>query len=272
MSWYDTQDNQNIHILWSKVRYTRNLAELRFGFSGDGKNHEKFSQRLAEIMSRNGFHEEHIQKGFSPEVCALDEKQCIDQSFATSSHDRALYFNEPCSLTIYSGGDFHLNIQALLSGAALYEAYKIASEAEELLDGEFEFAYSDSLGYLASDISRCGSGIELSCALFLPTARHGARLGELMREAIAYGAMLEPFLAKYDNAGDIYILSYVPERTVNEKKAILDFSNLVNRLVEGECVSERIIFSNKSTIICDKAWRALGALSSARSVDEEELL
>lgn len=269
MAWYTT-DQQHSHVMWSKVRYTRNIASLPFGSREENKT-AKFRQQLSEIMEQNGFHEDVLPSKICPDVLSLAEKQFVDHSFALAGGDRALYFNEPCSLTIYSGGDHHLNIQALLAGTALYEAYKIASEAEEMLDREFEFAYSDKLGYLAADPQICGSGIELSCALYLPTARHGVRFGEMARRAQAHAASLSPFLAKYDNAGDIYILSYIPCRVISEKKAILDFAELITKIIDDERINERIIFANKSTIICDRAWRALGTLASARSIDEEEL-
>ncbi len=223
-------------------------------------------------MVANGFHEQQIPQGACAEVCSLAERQFTDYSFVTAGDGRRLYFNEPCNLTIFSGGEFHLNIQALLSGMALCEAHKIASEAEELLDREFDFAYSDKHCYLASDISLCGSCLEISVCLFLPAARHGARYGDMQREAAAYGATLSPFLAKYDNAGDLYVLSYIPSPALDEKKAISDFSLLINSLIESEINCERIVFANKSTIICDRAWRALGTLATARMIDEDELL
>ena len=274
MSWYNSQEQQNAHILWSKVRYARNIAALPFLPFADhsADKLDRFSKKLSEIMKVNGFHEHPLQKGACAEALSLAEKQFIDYSFATTTEARSLFFNEPCNLTIFSGGEFHLNIQSLLSGMALSEAHKIASEAEEMLDEELEFAYSDKLGYLASDISLCGSGLELSVCLYLPAARHGSRYGDMKRKVALHGADLSPFLAKYDNAGDLYVLSYIPSPTIDEKKAISNFSWLINDLVNSEISCERIIFANKSTIISDRAWRAFGTLSFATMIDEEELL
>ena len=274
MSWYDTHEQQNTHILWSKVRYMRNVASLPFFPLGkDNSNKlEKFSTKLANLMKVNGFHDHNLPKGICAEALSLAEKQFIDYSFAMYDDSRSLYFNEPCSLTIYSGGDFHINVQALLSGMSLCEAHKIAAEAEELCDREFNFAYSDKLGYLASDIALCGSGLELSLCLYLPAARHGTRYSDMQREVAAHGATLSPFLAKYDNAGDLYVLSYLCPHSFDEKKSISDISLLVNRLIESEISLERMLFSNKCTIICDRAWRSLGLLSAAKSIGEDELL
>lgn len=274
MFWYNTEDAKNPHVLWSKVRYMRNIASLPFNARDKEltSDHGTFSSRLSELMEANGFHSHQMTSSSCAEMYSLAEKQLIDYSFAIDNGERCLYFNEPCNLTIFSGGEFHLNIQALLSGLSLGEAHKIASEAEELLDREFSFAYSDKLGYLTSDIALCGSALELSVCLFLPAARHGARYGDMQREAAAYGATLSPFLAKYDNAGDLYVLSYIPSLALDEKKAISDFSALINLLVSSEISCEGIVFSNKSTIISDRAWRALGTLATARMIDEDELL
>ena len=274
MSWYDTNEHQSAHILWSKVRFMRNIESIPFFplcKEQPGK-FEKISKKLADLMSANGFHEHQLTRGVCAEALSLAEKQFVDYSFAAAEGERSLYFNEPCSLTVYSGGDFHLNIQALLSGMALGEAHKIAAEAEEMLDRELNFAYTDKLGYLASDITRCGSGLELSLCLYLPAARQGTKYADMQREAAAFGAALSPFLAKYDNAGDLYLLSYVCPRGVDEKKSISDLSLLVSRLVESEARLERMLFGSKSTTICDRAWRALGILATAKGIDEDELL
>ena len=274
MSWYDTNEQQNAHVLWSKVRYMRNIAALPFFPLPKEKSakFEKISKKLHDVMGANGFHEHPLPAGICPEALSLAEKQFVDYSFAVCGGERSLYFNEPCNLTIYSGGDFHLNVQALLSGLSLCEAHKIACEAEEMLDREFDFAYSDKLGYLASDVALCGSCLELSLCLYLPAAKHGTRYADMQREAAAYGATISPFLAKYDNAGDLYVLSYLCPRSLDEKKAILDISMLVNLLIDGEIHLERALFGSKSAMVSDRAWRALGLLATAKSIDEDELL
>lgn len=278
MSWYNTNESSNTHILWSRVRYSRDLAALPFKRDvgtqsrDTSERYAKTDSELNELMINNGFHEEILPTGLCAEACALAEKQFVSFAFVQADRSRAVYFNEPCSLTIFTGGESYMTVQALLAGSSLVEARKIASEAEEMLDREFEFAYSDKLGYLSSDISKCGSGVEFSVSLFLPSLRHGTRLQEFRCDAEAFGASFSPFMSKYENAGDIYIVSYRPSFLSDEEFTVRSFASFIESLVENEKKSERIIFANKSTLIVDRAWRAFGALAYAKSLDEDEML
>ena len=274
MSWYNLNESTSPYVLWSRVRYMRSLAALPFLRSHNeatAREYERKDERLEKIMIANGFHRYMLSKGESVDALSLVEKQFVSPAFAKSDEERALYFNEPCSLAIYTGAECYVTIQALLGGAALSEAHKIASEAEELIDCELPFAYSDKLGYLYSDIALCGSGIELSCALYLPSARHGSRSQEIRNLTDAFGASISPFFSRYDNAGDIYTITYRPPFLCNECEEVTAFSRFIDKLVEKEKVHGRIIFSTKSTLIIDKAYRALGTLASARMIDEEEM-
>ena len=278
MSWYNTVELTDPHILWSRVRYLRALATLPFDratlseSSAAYREYEKADAKLEKIMSDNGFHKEIVPPGYCAEACALAEKQFVSFRFALAGEWRAVYFNDPCSLTIFTGGESYITLQALTGGGSLPEAYKIASEAEELLDSKLEFAYSDKFGYLSSDISKCGSGVEFSSALYLPSLRHGTRLQEIKRKAESFGAVFSPFMSRYDNAGDIYVIEYRPAFRSDENHAVAIFSELIAAIIDDERRNERIIFSNKSTIIIDRAYRALGTLAYAKMIDEEEML
>ena len=274
MSWYNSNESTNPYILWSRVRYMRSISGLPFSRSqsdATAREYESYDAHLEKIMSNNGFHKQALPSRGNLDTMALAEKQFVSVAFAKSDERGALYFNEPCSLAIYTGGECYITIQSLLGGAAFSESHKIASEAEELLDREFPFAYSDKLGYLYSDIALCGSGIELSCALYLPSARHGSRSHEIRGQADAFGASFSPFFSRYDNAGDIYVLTYRPTFPCNEDDEVTSFTQFIDRLIEKEKVQTRIIFATKSTLIIDRAYRALGTLASAKMIDEEEM-
>ena len=145
MSWYNSNESSNPYILWSRVRYLRSLAALPFSprhSEAVSYEYEKQDERLEKIMSDNGFHKQALTDNERTDALSLAEKQLVSAAFTRAGENRALYFNEPCSLAIYTDAESYITIQALLGGAAFYEAHKIASEAEELLDGEFAFAFS----------------------------------------------------------------------------------------------------------------------------------
>ena len=56
MFWYNTEDSKNPHVLWSKVRYMRNISSLPFNARDKElpSGHGTFSSRLSELMEANG--------------------------------------------------------------------------------------------------------------------------------------------------------------------------------------------------------------------------
>lgn len=271
MSWFNTEGASSPHIIWSGVRYIRNPA-IPFYKRSNAKALEDINSDISTLLTNNGFHMEELPAGYCPKVCALAEKQFVPYELIRSELTRAVYFNDPCSLIISTGGKNFLDIRSLLSGRALSEALNIASKAEELLDRKLEFAYSDKLGYLSPCPSYCGSGVEFSAAVYLPSAKHSTYGERLHAEAKAFGADLSPMMACAENPEDLYILSYIPKFRTDEKTEINRFDALLGRIYDCELRNERIIFADRSKITVDNAYRAFGILSYARSVSEGDLL
>ena len=269
MSWFNGTGNTPSRIIWSRVRYFRNLSSA-FYKSKNRDTIENARNKLSKIMQSSGFRKEDIPMGAPIKLRSLAEKQFIPYSLEAAPICD-VYFNEPCSLTISFGDRDLFNICSILSGRALTDALNIASQAEELLDGDFEFAYSDKLGYLSPDPRMCGSGAEFSALLFLPSIRQGNN-DEIIFIADSFGASLMPLFSDRENGGDLYILSYIQPHGSDEKNEIVQFEALCDRICEKELENERIIFSHSSIITVERAYRALGCLRYARLLCEEELL
>ncbi len=272
MSWYNSVGLCPEHVLFSKVRYVRNLAKMPFCQLLETQKHEDICEKIGAVLTSNGFKSESIPHGRRNAAYALAEKQLVDREFADSTIPRYLYVNEPCSLTVALGGKDLISIQAILAGEAIGEAKNIAAGAEELLDRHFDFAFSESVGYLACEPHKCGSGIELSTALYLPSLSSDNYYAVLCHSVSRVGMTLLPMMSNAENSGDVYILSYIPPYLCDEESAVRHFNLTMKKIVEDERSRERMIFPEVSKIIIDAAHRALGILSYARLLSQGELL
>ena len=271
MSWFDSEGKRPLHVIYTQTNYKRNLAKQSFINKCDSKILNGTAEKIDTLLLKNGFRKEELNFGDKIQLRALGEKGYVDADFLLSSPLRALYFNEPCSLAISVGGKDLLTVRSILPGLAVTETRNIASGAEELLDREIEFAYSDTAGYLSPNPMRCGSGAELSTLLYLPSLRINGSLEALRYKLSSLGATLFPFLAS-ENDSDLYFLSYYPSHLCNESTSTNIFNALTEAIIKDEIAAERIIFSESSKIIVDKAWRAYGTLLTARSFSAPELL
>ena len=272
MSWYNTVGPCPEHVLFSKVKYIRNVSRIPFYSQADSKHCEEVMNKIDKLLAAGGFKKESLGRGRLPSVLALAEKQLVDADLTESDLSRFIYLNEPCNMLVATGGRDLISIQSAVAGQAVREARNIASGAEQMLDGELDFSYSDSIGYLSRDVHKCGSGVEFSAALYLPSIRFDGNGLSLFAEAQRVGARLYPMFSFKENEGDVYVLSYTPPYLCDEDAATDFFASLVEKMTVIEKSRERMFFPESSKIIIDCAYRALGILSCARQLSLPELL
>ncbi len=270
MSWYNTQGPDGDHVLFSKVRYIRNIAKQNFCHLIDAKRAGDVFSKLETILQKNGFRGEKLGTGATHALFSLAEKQFIDIDLIYSERQRALYLNEPCNLTVALGGENYITISSIVAGSSVDEAKNMASGAEELIDRETDLAYSESIGYLSPCISDCGSGMCFSAALYLPSLRNSDCFNMLRRDISKKGMYLEPMLRS--SLGDIYILSYIPHYLSSENDASLFFSSTVSSVIQREKELLSSAYSDSLDTILNTAHRAMGAMIYSDVLSESELI
>lgn len=264
MAWFDTDGNMSENILFSKFTYTRNLA----GKQGDVS---EVIGKIEAVLKKNGFHTQKIQKDDKYKALSYCEKQYVDEDFCAFTQNKAIFFNEPCSLCISVGGANLISIYAILPGASVRDAHKISSSAEELLDAEFDFAYDEALGYLSPLPHTCGSGIRISCALYLPLLTRADKISSLSRTLASFGISLYPIFPKSAEA-DIYIMTYSPHLSQSEDTCVEAFDKLIRDVVALEREELKQLGAQTIFNIAEDAARALGILAYSGSLSECELI
>jgi protein arginine kinase len=159
-----------------------------------------------------------------------------------------------------------------MAGQAIEDAKNTAAGAEEMLDRELDFAYHDKLGYLSPNIYECGSGLEFSSALFLPSIKDSNSYEMIRSELSLRGMSIFPLFNTNPDTSGIYALKYSPSHLANEDTSCAFFSHAVEKLIQFEKQNQSIIYVDRGKIILDNACRALGALLYSHSISEKELL
>ena len=270
MSWFNTDGKMSENILFSKFTYTRNLSGLLFS-GNQPKQIADVIARVEAILKKNGFHACKIEKSAKSTAMSYCEKQYVEQDFCSFPYDKAIFFNEPCSLSVSVGGSNLINIYAILPGASVRDAYKISSSAEEMLDSELDFAYDEELGYLSPIPSMCGSGIRISCALYLPQLSRAGKIPSLCRSLSELGISLYPLFSQ-GASGDIYVMTYSPAQFSREEACVDIFEKLMLDVISLEKEELKALEAGKIFNIAESGSRALGILAYAHSLSEEELI
>lgn len=272
MSWFETEGRYPHHVIFSQVNYKRNPASMPFVARADKKSLDAIADKIGSLLSKNGFHRDNITESDTVQLYALAEKGYIDRDLLSPSQIRSVYFNEPCSLAISVGGRDMITVRAILSGAAVTDAKNIASGAEEMLDREIEFAYSDPFGYISASPECCGSCAEFSALLYLPSLSQEGDVSSAALRLSRSDVSLTPFYRDGENSGDLYYLTHIPSHLCDEDLTAASLDRLISAVIEEEITRERMKLKEKSKIIADGAWRAYGSLLYCRLLSEGELL
>ena len=270
MAWFENEGRSPQFAIYSQTSYKRNAAGLPFPKHCAPAELCALTDRIDKLLSNNGFWRESVPDGDSAQLNALAEKGYIDRDMLSPTDKRAIYFNEPCSLAVSVGGKDLITVRSLLAGAAIADSRNIASGAEELLDREIEFAYSDALGYVASSPALCGSGVEFSALLFLPSLSLTDEAEDDLRLQLArLGAVIYPTFSASGNPGDTYIVSHSPSHLSREAAAAEGFDRIIAALITRE--SDKLRYVNHKEAV-GSALEAYGAIKYAEALSEVSLL
>ncbi len=270
MSWFDTEGKMSENILFSKVTYRRNISGEGFPHKNSGMMSEIIS-RTESILKKNGFHSEDISKRGRYTSLSYFEKQYTDESFCNFRHSKAIFLNEPCSLSICVGGADLFNIYAILPGASVSEAYKISSSAEELLDSEFDFAFDEQIGYLSPLFDACGSGVRISSAMYLPLLSQSKKLFEIEKRLSEQGISIYP-LFSHAHESHIYVMTYSPSYPCCEGSCVSMFEKIMCDIINLEMSEVSSLDKSDILNIEDDGCTALGSLAFSFSLSEKKLI
>ncbi len=270
MSWFNCEEKNSENILFSKYTYTRNIS----GMFPSEQTPDKIIDVILHaetLLKKNGFAVQRLTEKDNTQAKALFEQQYTDFDFCGIHSNRAVFFNEPCNLCISVGGTNLINISAVLPGASIKEAYNISLSAEKLLDGEFDFAYSEEFGYLSPIPASCGNGIKMSSALYLPLLSRYDKINSLFSSLSAHGIFLYPAFPS-NCESDVYIITYSPPYGTDGEYSARVFEHVVSDIVSLEKSELENIDKPQLKNISEKASRSLGALLYSNRLSESDLI
>ena len=261
MAWYDTAGQCGDVVIASRISLTRDLEGYPFGERLSGGAREELIGRVTSALSGAGLTEVDLSALEPAALKALAEKRLIDPEFAGMELPRTLLLGEERGLSVAVGGRDHVKITALLPGAAAGEAWSSASELVRLLDRSCDFAYSEELGYLTSDITSLGTAAEFSMLIHLPALGERSPMSGLRRCGLEARAL----------PGDLWSISAPPFPGITEEEQSERLTGMTERIAALEREARAELRADP-TRLCDRVMRAYGIMSGAYRMTLGELM
>jgi len=276
-SWLESAGGDAEVVMSSRARVARNLTEHRFTHNCDNA---ELAEILDGVRAAAGSTGAFAESRYAPmgEISSLDrqflaERHLASREFLFNSASRGIVFNEAETLSLMINEEDHLRIQGLAPGFDLESAWRRASELDDGLSAQLEFAFSDRLGYLTACPTNLGTGLRLSVLIHLPGLVHSKEINKLLDSLRKLNHSIRGLYGEGSEVmGNFFQLSNSTTLGTSEDAILSSLNEMVGKVIGFEQRAREMLFRKAQRLLEDKVWRAYGLLQFARSVNTKEAL
>ena len=278
MSYLERKKEKNIIAISSRVRLARNLAEYSFPVSASVhdlalvRNQVEDAVKNGKVIGSKGL------VFYMDELPDLDreflyERRLVSSKLLDAPLNRGLFVSGNEQLAIMVNEEDHLRIQSFMPGFRLQEAYKKASQADDRLSNELEFAFDDKLGYLSSCPTNVGTGLRASVMLHLPGLTLSGELETTIRALNKMNFAVRGIFGEgSENVGALYQISNQVTLGDSEEEIIEKISATISQIIHYEQNAREYMFVKKQSRLLDYVGRSYGLLKYAYLLHSKETL
>ncbi|MBC7784840.1 MAG: protein arginine kinase [Burkholderiales bacterium] len=267
-------------VISSRIRLARNVAGHNFlsRCTRAQRNTVEHKTRAAilaagDLVAKNLF---YVDLADAPEIDRqlLVERHLISKPHAQAEGSRGVAVGEDESVSIMVNEEDHLRLQVLRSGLQLEEAWELINKIDDTLERTLDFAFNPRFGYLTACPTNVGTGIRVSVMLHLPALKLTGDIERVFRAAKDMRLAVRGLYGEGTEAtGDFYQISNQTTLGKVEEDIIQDFKHVViPKIIDYEHHARRTLLSERTAVLDDKVFRAVGLLRSARLLTSEEVL
>lgn len=273
MAWYNTTGSLCDTVISTRVRLARNINGYHFATRLDVEGANEIIEKVSVPLEASGFRKIHFSDLSPIMATSYVERHYVSPEFATKEAPHALFLQEQSGIAVMVCEEDHLRIQSILPGLALEEAYLNASRTEKRLDEDFDFAYSEELGYLTHCPTNLGTGMRASVMMFLPALTRGGYMDSLATQLSKIGLTMRGLFGEGSgSAGCIYQISNQVTLGITEEETLKKMSEAIRQITESEHKARKAITGDALDRLTDRILRSLGILKYAYMISSSEFM
>lgn len=273
MAWYNTMGQAADTVISSRVRLARNINGYPFASRLDANGANEIIEKVSAPLESSGFRKINFSDLSPVMATSYVERHYVSPEFATKETPHALLLQEQSGIAVMVCEEDHLRIQCILPGLSLEDAYKNASRTEKRLDEDFDFAYSEKLGYLTHCPTNLGTGMRASVMMFLPALTRGGYMNSLANQLSKIGLTVRGLFGEGSgSAGCMYQISNQITLGITEEETLRKLGDAVNQIIESEQKARKAINGDTLDRLTDRIKRSEGLLKYAYMITSSEFI
>jgi len=265
-------------VISSRIRLARNLQNYPFLPRATYAQRQTIERTLFEAITASDFGRDtfyvDIDKSDNLDRQLLVERHLISRQHAEGEGCRAVVISNKETFSIMINEEDHLRMQVLRRGMNLDDAWQETMRVDNILESMLDYAYHDRYGFLTACPTNVGTGMRVSVMLHLPALKLTNELEKVFRAAKDMRLAVRGLHGEGTEAvGDFFQVSNQTTLGQSEEEILSSFkTHVIPAIVKYEKQARRLLQRDRSNVLDDKVWRALGLLQNARSISTEEAL
>lgn len=273
MNWYCEPGKENDVVLSTKIKLSRNFADIPFIAKATEKDLQNVVERMQKILPKLGYGLK-LQRLKDMDLItkqSLLEKNLVNQEFISDNTDvEAICINDEENICIMLNELDHIEIQVFNSGLEIDNSFNLISEIDQKLRNEEKIAFDKKFGYLTSDLVNVGTGMKASILVHLPGLKKTGNLQKILDIVENFGMNIRNEYGEYGKKdSDVYQISNRQTLGISEKDTIANLKIITEKIVEQERIARKFLAENSKNLE-DSIYRSLGILLYAKRMSLEE--
>lgn len=276
--WFDGSGPMSDIVISSRIRLARNIAGFNFVSSCSQEYQKQILEKLKDVLLKIDTGSKliyvNIDKSGQLERDFLVERHMISRQLSQSKAARGVVLAEDELFSAMINEEDHLRIQVLKPGLQLEECWQQISSIDCEIEKSVNYAFNSRLGYLTACPTNVGTGIRVSVMLHLPALKMTGHLEKFFNAARSMNLAIRGLFGEgTDAVGDFFQVSNQTTLGIREENIVNQFTqSIIPQAVRYEQIAREELTSNKSNLLNDKIYRALGILKHAQMISSHEAL
>ncbi len=260
-------------VVSSRARLARDIAGYPFPSRLDSERALEVTQKVYAALGKA--QEKYTIMRMSDldelRVEALKELHIISDDLIHGNKYAAVIVDPTNEISVMVNEEDHIRAQCILRGNRLDEAYRKINEVDDLISAELKLAYDPEIGYLTACPTNVGTGLRASAMMFLPGLSLTGSLAGCVNAANHFDMTVRGEYGEgSESQGFLYQVSNQKTLGVTEDDILKNVNAAVARIEQSEIAARKALMDADKTAMCDKIYRAYGALTNAYSMDGKE--
>jgi len=278
--WLDDSGPESDIVISTRIRLARNIAGVKFPYLLEKEGLANILHRVGLALEDKQFKKALGNIELTPleelkpnERQILVEKHLISPSLLERIENRAVGLSEDEVISIMVNEEDHLRIQCLFPGLQLEEAWRLASQVDDLLEKTLDIAFCEERGYLTACPTNVGTGLRASVMMHLPALVLTNQINRVVAAVTQVGLTVRGLYGEGTEAtGDLFQVSNQITLGQTEEEVISKLKAVTMQIINQERASREAIRRDSPEALRDRVWRAYGILRHAKSISSQEAM